>query len=312
VVSGSSSLSMSHNCAGTAQEVTPDLPFHLSGSQKKTAYALRLNCETLCQSVGIERIGFLTLTVGEDGPGGFRQVWDAADASKRIHGLCRRFLPSIFARSIVVSERHKNGAIHFHILGTVAEDIRTGFDFAAVKRGDYSSVSPALRRIWALLRRKLPEFGFGRAQLTPIEKNGEAISAYVSKYVEKNLFNRLPEDKGKKLVRYVGWSKEQLKPNEFSWGTPRASAWRLKVRQLAGLVSVSEREKMPGIFGPRWAWKLTKIMHVVSDEIEPGFSWTWPEREAARRLVRREVLRSRDLVEPWHPNLWRGPTRKAA
>ena len=48
-----------------------------------------------------------------------------------------------------------------------------------------------------------------RVELIPIFKTGEAVSRYVSKYVEKNLFARRPEDKGKKLVRYMGWKGTQ-------------------------------------------------------------------------------------------------------
>jgi len=248
---------------------------------------------------GLNSTAFLTLTVGDDAPGGFRQVFDAAEASRRINNLTRRVLPALFSRCIVVTERHKNKAIHFHIIGSFATgaDIRSGFDFAsfrralkarAVGRPDtqaeaayIDSASEELRAAWRMLRESLPRYGFGRAQLTPIEKTGEAVACYVSKYVEKNLFNRLKEDFRKKLVRYVGWEKGQLKPNEFSWATARAAAWRNKAAALAGLVGIDTREEMRAACGPRWAFHVSRIMQVIDDGSTVRFEWSPVEFLAA-------------------------------
>ena len=58
------SLSMSHNSNGeNAGEVVE--VFTLNGSQRKTAYALEKNVARMFAEAGIERIGFLTLTVGD-------------------------------------------------------------------------------------------------------------------------------------------------------------------------------------------------------------------------------------------------------
>jgi hypothetical protein len=289
VACGSPSLSMSHN-SDKSELTQQDLPFHLTGSQAKTAYALRHNAELMIRGAGIGCTAFLTLTVGDSGGDGFRQVWDAAEASRRIDNLNRRVLRTLFERAIIVTERHKNGSIHFHVLGVLRgrPDIRTGFDWRAVAERDYSGVCAQLRGIWAMLRDTLPAYGFGRAELTPIRKTGEAVACYVSKYVEKNLFNRLPDDRRKKLVRYLGWNRAQLKPNEFSWASARATSWRIKARQLAAVVGVGAREQMAPIFGPRWAFKVSRVMNAVQDDKARGFSWTWPEMQAARLLMLRE------------------------
>jgi hypothetical protein len=120
-----------------------------------------------------------------------------------------------------------------------------------------------------------------------VRKTGEAVSSYVSKYIEKNVCNRLPDDKRKKLVRYIGWDKSQLKPNEFSWGTARASAWRMKTRALAALVGITDREEMTVAFGPRWAFQFTKLIGGINDAPVTYFDWSYPERELARREVAR-------------------------
>lgn len=253
------SLSNGHNCA------KPPVGIKLSGSQRKTAHAIRLNAERMIKEDGLNHTGFLTLTVGDSDAGSFRQTEDSAEASKRIHGLLRRFLPSIFRRGLIVTERHKSGAIHYHILGTTAGvDIRTGLDFAAIGRGDYRSAPPALRAIWKRCREELTAFGFGRAELLPVKKTGAQVASYISKYLEKNIGSRTDDDKGKKLVRYFGWNKRHLKPNDFGWGTPRAGAWRTSARLLSGLVGVEERSEAAECFGPRWAFKLTGVMNATA------------------------------------------------
>lgn len=297
------SLSNRHNSDEKLNCSNPDLPFFLTGSQAKTAHALRLNAEKLIRSEGLERIGFLTLTVGDEGPEGFTQVFDAAEASRRINNLNRRVLPALFSRAIVVTERHKNGAIHFHVIGAMASgaDIRSGFDFGAfmdarearaagrvdvdAERAYKASVAPALRSAWAYLREHLPSYGFGRAELTPIRKSGEAIASYVAKYVQKNLFNRTAEDRRKKLVRYVGWNRTHTRANDFGWASPRAAAWRVNARNLAHLAG-AEHHTVSQAFGPRWAYTLTRVMNAVRGDRENVIEFrSWPERECARRIV---------------------------
>lgn len=280
-------------------EVQPDLPFQLSGSQRKTARAIEINVDRMISEAGIEMVGFLTLTVGESRGENFVQVRDAAEASKRIHTLARRFLPSLFERWVIVTERHKSGAIHFHLIVQTRGAIREQFDWAAVRAGDYSSACPALRRIWALLRAELPSFGFGRAQLEPL-KNGEAASRYVAKYVEKNLFNRLAEDHRKKLVRYGGWEGKHCRSNDIAWVGARAAAWRHNARTCASLVG-AQHSTVARFFGPRWAYRLSRAMNAIrgNDQTRIDFR-NWPEREAARRIVMEET-NQRALVM-WHEN----------
>jgi hypothetical protein len=281
------------------------LPFRLTGSQAKTAFALRQNVERMINGRANRRLieveypcgeetkrmkvyashnpenlnctGFLTLTMGDfDEDGKFQQVWDAAEASRRVNNLNRRVLKDLFEKAIIVTERHKNGAIHFHIVGILAgrPDIRTGFNFDAVRNRNYSSVSDSLRAVWQHLREVLPKYGFGRAELTPIESTGEAIACYVSKYIEKNICNRLKEDYRKKLVRYIGFEKTQLKPNEFAWATKRAVAWRWKARECAALIDVKTPEEAKIALGPRWAYNLTWIWKRNGDDLCNFVQWT--------------------------------------
>jgi hypothetical protein len=304
----------------------------LTGSQKKTAYCIRKNVEDMIvghakrhlewvDCPGKKRIrawvadcpenlnctGFLTLTVGDwiegeaepdfDGKvhrrGKFVQVWDAKEANRRVNNLNRRFLPSLFEKYVIVTERHKSGAVHYHAVGilrgkwravkqhddrTVVEiarpDIRTGFDFDAVKSGDYSSVCPELKAIWKKMRPVsqggdgvLERYGFGRSELTPIRKTAAQIASYIQKYIQKNLFNRVEADKGKRLVRYGGWKGQHLKPNDFSWAGEQARQWRFRSRICGAILGVTEREGMTEVLGPRWAFQIHKAIQ---------WQETWP------------------------------------
>jgi len=241
--------------------------------------------------------------------------WDAAEASRRINNLNRRVLKDLFEIAILVTERHKSGAIHFHIVGILRgrTDIRTGFNWDAVRSGNYSSVSDALRATWEHLREVLPRYGFGRAELTPIESTGEAIACYVSKYIEKNICNRLKEDYRKKLVRYIGdWTVTKVlhvhlalrpgeiapqgeliaqgdgkfykvRPNDMGWATKRAVAWRWKARECAALIDVKTPEEAKRALGPRWAYNLTWIWRRNGDDmcnfVQWSDEWTakWPK-----------------------------------
>jgi len=261
--------------------------FRLDGSQRKTAYALEKNVARMVHEAGFEKIGFLTLTVGDSEAGGFRQIWDSEEASRRINSLSAGILRDLFKRAVIVTERHKSGAIHFHLIVECSDDIRTGFDFSAFfGGGGYAeSASPALRDLWAILRERLPLYGFGRSELTPLYKTGEAVSRYVSKYVEKNLRARKPEDKGKKLVRYMGWKGEQMKPNGFSWSTPGACEWRKNVQWIAKLHGIETRKEAAQAWGIRWAHRLTSIILDLerAPELHPqvaaDYVQMWSERE---------------------------------
>lgn len=335
-------------CAKPPQQLD-FVPGMLSGSQRKTAFALRQNVEAMIagnssrrlveftkkdgtkgaawladRAENLDRIGFLTLTVGDyDADGKFRQVWDAKEASRRINNLNRRVLPELFERAVLVTERHKSGAIHFHVVGLLRSgaDIRTGFDFEALAQFQKSRRKFAaadvgacleLAGLWKMLRKTLPEYGFGRSELTPIRSTGEAVACYVSKYIEKNVCCRRADDARKKLVRYLGfWHfptgeeireyfqrtgkipkriSEQTKPNDFSWGTKRAIAWRCKAREMGALVDIYEREDMAVFLGARWAHTVTKLwQRVCGDDLSPFLVADFNQKELLRVELAREM-----------------------
>ena len=252
------------------------------------------NIKWLAETFGPERIGFLTLTLGDIEMGGkFRNLRDRKEAQRRFHSFLTNELAQRYQCGVVVTERHKNGGIHFHPVVLTQEDIRGNIDFAACfppkdARGkplyppDYSTANAALKKEWAYLRHICKRYGFGRHQLQPMRENGEALGRYLADYLKKDWNHRWPEDKGARCIRYFGhWSKEPRKPGErcksppngsrFGWTKPRARAWRALVKQVVIVLNYKGTKitetNIKDILGPKWAWKMGRLFEAVRFEV---------------------------------------------
>ncbi len=267
-------------------EVSP-----LPGPRKKQAEALSQNIKWMAAMFGKGRIGFLTLTLGDYEAGGkFRNLRDRKEAQRRFHSLLTNEISKRYLCGVTVTERHKNGGIHFHLVVACKDDIRGDIDFNAcfppkgltgkpVFKPDYSTGNEAIKREWAYWRRTAKLYGFGRHQLQPMRENGEALGRYLGEYLRKDWDSRLPEDKGARCVRYFGhWSKDLLKKGErkatpphkgrFGWLTPRACVWREMVKQTVIVLNHNgakiTEHNIKDVIGPRWAWKMGKLFRAVA------------------------------------------------
>jgi hypothetical protein len=272
------------------KEEIPPLP----GPRKKQAQALVDNIKWLAEAFGPERIGFETLTVGDIEMGGrFRNLRDRKEAQRRFHSLLTNELSKRYQCGFVVTERHRNGGIHFHPVVVTPEDIRGNIDFDAcfppkdqfgkpVRSPDYSTANKALKMEWAYLRRVCKRYGFGRHQLQPMRENPEALGRYLGGYLRKDWEHRLPEDKGARCVRYFGhWSKTPRAKGErrkgpphnsrFGWMTPHGRAWRELVKQVVNVLKSKgakiTEQNIKDILGPKWAWKMGKLFQGVRFEV---------------------------------------------
>jgi len=181
--------------------------------------------------------------------------------------------------------------------GRHAEDIRTGFDFAAVKGGDYRSASEYLRKEWKFWRATAPKYGFGRTELLPIKKTAEGVAKYVGKYVAKHIGQRLPEDKGARLVRYSKGTNRVT--TRFSWVSPGARMWRAKLGAFCGMLNLNSdnyQEFLREWFGRNWVYVLRPLIQSIKvpefyAEAESSASlravWVVAVIERERRLKRR-------------------------
>lgn len=232
---------------------------NLTSYHKKQAFILAENVDKFVKMVGLNKVGFLTLTFPDN-------VIDPKEAQRRFNSFKTNFMSKFFGDWMLVKERQLRGAWHYHILIDCRIDIRSGINWDEIhpprgKRAKYSSACPALRSIWRLLRERLPAYGFGRSELLPIRKTSDAISLYMGKYISKHLSSRAEEDKGVRLVSYSSkWPKSSV---NMAWNTKGAKEWRRKVKKFADKVGVSEMSQMAKEFGPRWAYHLFPVIEAI-------------------------------------------------
>jgi len=269
----------------------------MPGTKAKQASALAYNIKWMADTFGVERVGFLTLTVGDTVNGSFIKVHERAEASRRFNSILNR-IRERYRCGVVVTERHKDGGIHFHLVVVLPFDAKTGFNFEQVKRRDYRSVSKRLRDEWLWWRENQAKYGFGRHELTPIKSNGEAIGRYVGKYLGKSWEAKTDDDYRGRCVRYFGrWSESGVKcgpPMSSRHGTvtKRACAWRECAKQVQiwsrHLGAEINENNIAEKNGPRWAWRLTKQFNRVEFYPPAG----------GREIVRQGIAEHNDEQTP--------------
>lgn len=224
--------------------------FSLSTANKKSAAALAWNVEHFCDQYGIERVGFLTLTFRD-------HVTSYREAQRRFNSMRKHVLKIRYNDYIRVIERQKSGRLHYHLLVALESDIRTGFDFKAIDNQDYRSANQAIRDEWTFWRITAPKYGFGRTELLPVKSNSEGIGKYVGKYIGKSIQNRLPEDKGCRLVEYSNGAR--MASTKFQFLTSGSAEWRRKMGVFVHYIAEHTGcqptfEGMRQMLGNRWSY----------------------------------------------------------
>jgi hypothetical protein len=189
---------------------------------------------------------------------------------------------------IKVLEPQKQGRPHYHLLVAVEWDTKAdSFDWVAFDacqaerkangptplfrelRARYkASAAPELVALWSLLRKVLPRYGLGRAELLPLRKGKEAISEYVGKYLEAGLTLRRHSWKGCRRVEFDRRAKEAWLSctRVFAWHSPGAIAWRARVGQLGRALGVVDMDGIRRRLGPKWAYRLRESITLSSEE----------------------------------------------
>jgi len=223
---------------------------------------------------GFEKVGFLTLTFEEN-------VVDHKEAYRRFNSFRVNFLTKYFDEYMLVKERQKRGAWHYHLLVAMSQDIRTGFDFDQVfpkkgKRPCYLSVSPYLRNLWKELRESTPKYGMGRPELAPIRTNDQAMAKYVGKYIEQNVVGKKvsgyeEQDKGVRLISYSRtWPRTNTK---FSWNSEGAKEWRRKLQRFTTeFLGFKNTDELKDEYGPRWAYLFTDYIVEIDQILEDSMN----------------------------------------
>lgn len=243
--------------------VAPVAPVPIPSWVRKAGFIVKTNIHAMCEKYGINHIGFLTLTFADD-------VQCHKEACKRFNSLATNVLNVRYSQWVRVSERQKSGRWHFHLVVVSKQDIRRGVDFAAIARRDYKSASPALRSEWAFWRNTAKRYGFGRSELLPVKKTGEALASYVAKYISKGFAYRRDEDKGARLVSYS--KNARVCGSRLSFVGGQSHQWRLRCKLFLDNLYFRHYQQsinrgqlplepftyddMPSLFGTRWAWRL--------------------------------------------------------
>jgi len=238
------------NSAKTPLEPLSPAAFELSTNLKKSASALAWNVQHFVDTYGLSNVGFLTLTFRDN-------VTDPKEAQRRFHSLKTHVLTSRYRAYIRVMEPMKSGRIHYHLLVAMDSDIRTGFDFSAVKNQDYSSANKAIRAEWAFWRRTAPKYRFGRTELMPVRSNSEGIGRYVGKYISKGIESRTEQFKGVRLVEYS--RKAKIASTRFQFVTDGSAEWRRKLSIFVHYISDNmgcepSFDGLRKVLGSRWSY----------------------------------------------------------
>jgi hypothetical protein len=224
----------------------------LSTQHRKSAFILKESVHKLSEQFGIDYLGFLTLTFAQ-------HITCPKEAQRRLNSLITHVIKPRYAEYLGVMERQKSGRIHYHFLVVLPVDIRTGFDFDAIKNHDYTSAGPDLRKEWSFWRTTAKKFGFGRTELLPVKSNIEAMAKYVGKYIAKHVEARQEQDKGVRLVRYSTGARAGT--TRFQFHSEGSMEWRRKIKTFAQMIESATGHQcrdLAGItraMGPRWAYK---------------------------------------------------------
>ena len=224
--------------------------FELSTNLKKSASALAWNVQHFVDTYGLSNVGFLTLTFRD-------HVTDPKEAQKRFHSLKTHILATRYRAYIRVMEPMKSGRIHYHLLVALDSDIRTGFDFVAVKNQDYSTANKAIRAEWSFWRKTAPKYRFGRTELMPVRSNSEGIGRYVGKYISKGIESRTEQFKGTRLVEYS--RKAKIASTRFQFVTEGSAEWRRKLAIFVHYIADNTGcepsfEGLRRVLGARWSY----------------------------------------------------------
>jgi len=224
----------------------------------KSVFILTMSVKHMIEVHGLCNVGFLTLTFAQN-------ITDPKEAQRRLNSLFTNVIKPRYKNYLGVFERQKTGRIHYHLLLTMSEDIRTGFNFDAVSRGDYSSANNYLRNEWTFWRKTSKKYGFGRTELLPIRKDSNSIAIYIAKYLSKHTNARLPCDKGVRLVRYSKGAR--VGSTRFQFLSQNSALWRKKLALFADYLNerylptpslampIDQIDALAPFLGSTWAYK---------------------------------------------------------
>ena len=250
-------------------------PFvRLTPSQKKMRAKVIIATEWMVWKYGLEKVGLLTLSFGVPGTGrGSFETWELRQQAKewefvqsRWHSYCTNVVADRYADWVCVFERHRDGVWHIHVVVVTKADIRTGTDIETLsnyklpywmRRGKHLR-NEALAAEWKELRLIACRYRFGRVELLPVKKTGEAMGVYLGKYLIKT-YQTTEAGQRRRLVRF---SKQVSKVivGPFTVLGLGSLIHRTRLAMAARMLNLSDYGDFAEYFGSQWNHRLKNTL----------------------------------------------------
>lgn len=258
-----------HNCIGKEKYQKPSTS-NLTPNQKRIRHKLIMGIEWMVRKHGIERVGVLTLSFGVPGSGkGSYETWALRQKAKqwkfvqnRWHSFRTNVVAKRYEDFTCVFELHRDRVWHIHVVVATKEDIRTGTDIETLsnyklpywlRRGKHLR-NDALAAEWKALREVSCKYRFGRVELLPIKKSGQAVGRYLGDYLVKT-YNCLSRGQRCRLVRFSERINGAIS-NIFTIHGLGQLIHRTRLKIAARMVQFEEYSDFADYFGPRWNYLL--------------------------------------------------------
>jgi len=274
----------------------------LSPYRKKSRHRLITAIEGVVRKHGVNRVGLLTLSFGVPGSGrgseATRELREQAKDLDFVQARWHSFASNVVTRRyedwICVLEPHRDGVWHLHVAVSTKADIRTGTDVETLsnyklpywmRRGKHLR-NEALAAEWQVLRETCCKYRFGRVELLPIKKTGQAVARYVAGYLSKS-FGLVPAGRKNRLVRFSR-SLSQRFTMRFSPHTLGNLLHRTRLKLAASMLHFQEYGDFADYFGSRWHYYLGEI--IASIPVPLVFGKGQFESGVAAMMLREYVL----------------------
>ena len=233
--------------------------------------------EWMVKKHGLNNVGLLTLTFGVPGSGRGSQATrelrelakDLEFVQKRWHSLNTNIIRKRYFDWICIPEPHKDGVWHLHVVVALKIDIRTGTDVETLtnydlpywmRRGKHLR-NEALAAEWLALRQIACKYRFGRIELLPVKKTGEALARYLAGYLSKS-FKLVPAGKKSRLIRLSRSLSRDFNMTFSIWSLGNL-IYRMRLKMAASMLHFEDYSDFSNYFGPRWNYYLGDLIAAI-------------------------------------------------
>ena len=223
---------------------------------------------------GLERVGVLTLSFGVPGSGkGSFETWSLRQQAKhwdfvqdRWASLRTNVIAKRYSEWSCVFELHRDNVWHIHVVVVTKEDIRTGTNIEVLsnyklpywmRRGKHLR-NEALAAEWTDLRRLCCKYRFGRVELLPVKKSGEALGHYLADYLVKT-YQATANRKRCRLVRFSKGINGDIS-TKFTILGIGSLIHRTRLKIAAGMLRLTDYGDFADYYGPQWNYKLKNTL----------------------------------------------------